>query len=108
MVVAIFIDGVAAGIPFIERLAEGGICAMKFPIKKAFHDIAQVDAVPFVDAREGCKRHTAVIRPCAGGHVIGAVALHFGDGSTLPKLLSVEKLNGTPQCVPDHQSHHAI
>ena len=68
----------------------------------------QVDAVPFVDAREGCKRHTAVIRPCAGGHVIGAVALHFGDGSTLPKLLSVEKLNGTPQCVPDHQSHHAI
>ena len=94
--------------PFIKRLAEGGICAMKFPIEKAFHDIAQVDAVPFVDAREGCKCHTAVIRPCAGGHVIGAVALHFGDGSTLPKLLSVEKLNGTPQCVPDHQSHHAV
>ena len=106
--VAILIDGIAAGIPLIKRLAEGGICAMKFPIEKAFHDIPQIDTVLFVDARKGRKCHTAVIRPCTGGHVIGAVALHFGDGSTLPKLLSVEKLNGTPQCVPDNQSHHAV
>ena len=108
VVVAIFIDGVAAGIPFIERLAEGGIRAMKFPIEKAFHDIPQIDTVLFVDARKGRKCHTAVIRPCTGGHVIGAVALHFGDGSALSEFLSVEKLNGTPQCVPDNQSHHAV
>ena len=75
--------------PHVKGRACGGVLVIGNPLDEVGHDLLEVNLAVRKAIQRG-EGHTGIVRPCARGDGIGAVALHIGHGLLLQLLAGAE------------------